>query len=725
MKNLLFFFCFLLFSSEIFSQVEITIPENFSSYEIPLSIKGINQTANANIQYINNASFIAEYPKLKVGSFRYPGGTMSNNYNWKAELNNTSKFNFKQAVSFADTLGVAINYSINYGTITPHEAAEFVRMCNSTEIKYKNLRNTYLGVSDPIDIEIWEIGNELAAKWEWHVSWVAGGFGQKIFYQTGISKDMPRTLTDSLHYWGGSLWRSGWVPEAGDGMNKINSILGATHFINPSDGDSVIVDIEFAPIFQDSILVWVVDTAISKNLDSLTQQQIYDLIAQSKYSLDTNFYHTMGDTAVMVYNNPPLDTNMFILVEYKTKHSGAFEIRDSMKAADPTIEIGYCIDFRTNLLGNPAFDMRLVQSPPDFLIKHPYNSNTELPLSYNLFTEILYMAEKLMTNTYPKKQRELDSIVAAMALPNPIGYGFTEWNIRLCGDGGCNPAYNGILGGLYTANFFIQSYEAERNAEVDIRVNNHFATVGEGNNLIHLFHYFEPSNSITTTPQSHAIRMVNEVVDKNYIFLDSVSINGNPIIQVLDETKTPGVFDTVLVSAIKIVAGIDSIENTFNILLLNTDDANSYNIIINTPTAWNSDSCFIETMNGHPLSSAFSLSLDTLLIPGNQFTFLLDTFSMTTIKIPYSQTSGTKRKPKEDEFNVFPNPTKSFTVISSGNNAPYSLKLYSIAGQLIKQVSYIQEENYSLSTDLLEQGIYILRLSNENSLNKVIKLIIQ
>ena len=101
--------------------------------------------------------------------------------------------------------------------------------------QYLGLEDSYahLGVTDPINIKTWEIGNELAAKWEWHVSWLAGGGHQQIYYQTGVTPTlMFRPLTDSLHYFGGILWRAGWVPEAGDGMDKMSSILGATHVVN-------------------------------------------------------------------------------------------------------------------------------------------------------------------------------------------------------------------------------------------------------------------------------------------------------------------------------------------------------------------------------------------------------------------------------------------------------------------------------------------------------------
>ena len=303
---------------------------------------------------------------------RFPGGSFANSYDWKNELNDSSKMNFKNAINFSHFMGLEINYMLNYGTTTAHEAAELVRTCNSQDVYYQNLRNTYFGVTNPINIKKWEIGNELAAKWEWHYLGLPVALIPEFIIKQVIVLYFPRTITDSLHYFGGEIWRKGWVPIAGDGMDIINSNLGTIKKINSNNTDTTIVKVKFGPIHQDSVIVWAVDTALSQSyITSLTQQQFYDLITQPQHLLTDTYYEILGDSAVMVYPNNPLNTNHLILVEYKTKHPGAFEIRDSMMLADSSIEIGYCIDFRQNLLGNSSFNTRLAQSPPRFLIYPP------------------------------------------------------------------------------------------------------------------------------------------------------------------------------------------------------------------------------------------------------------------------------------------------------------------------------------------------------------------
>ena len=720
----------LLFNLIIFininAQINIQLPQSFDIYQIPKSIKGENIGARANVSYINNNSHMVEFPKLKFGTIRFPGGSFANSYNWKEELNDESKMNLKNVISFADSMDAEINYMLNYGTTTAHEAAELVRICNSPDTQYQDLRNYYFGITDPINIKKWEIGNELAANWEWHLSWVAGGANTRIYYQTGDSLYFPRTITDSLHYFGGEIWRRGWVPIAGDGMNIMNSNLGTIKKITSNNIDTINVDVKFGPIHQDSVIVWAVDTTLTQSeIESITQQEFYNLLTQSQNLLTDTYYEILGDSAILIYPENSLNIDNLILVEYKTKHPGAFEIRDSMMMADPSIEIGYCIDFRLNLLENTSFKTRLVQSPPRFLVYHPYNSGTDLAISQGYYSELLYLAEKKAKEEYVSNQNELDSIVDALDIPNRIGLGLTEWNIRLCGDGGCDPSYNGILGGLYTANFFAQCYESNQYELIDLRVSNHFAGVAEGNNLIHTFHYNPSIDSITTTPQSHAIRMTNSTIGENLIYQDTTLITGNPMISILDESSA-NIFQNINSTAIKVFQSIDSTKNTFNILLLNQDDENDYIVTINTPLSFESDTVFIESLTGNISTSEYYINTDTTLILNDQFNVNIDSFSLLSLKINYTELTNStiERAIDKNLFNMYPNPSNGELYIESSFIKPYYINIFSIQGQLVKSTPLITG-NYSFSTKNLNPGIYLVNFLSNNLTLKSEKIIIK
>jgi hypothetical protein len=82
----------------------------------------------------------------------------------------------------------------------------------------------------------------------------------------------PRTITNSLNYFGGEIWRKGWVPMAGDGMDIINSNLGTIKKITSTTVNTTIVKVKFGPIHQDSVIVYAVDTSLSESyISSLTQ----------------------------------------------------------------------------------------------------------------------------------------------------------------------------------------------------------------------------------------------------------------------------------------------------------------------------------------------------------------------------------------------------------------------------------------------------------------------
>ena len=98
---------------------------------------------------------IALLRDLGVTAFRFPGGSISDEYHWA--LNRTGTNTFSWANSFTDfskvvtNLGAQAIITVNYGSGTPEEAAAWVRHANVT--------NLY-------GFKYWEIGNECYGTWE-------------------------------------------------------------------------------------------------------------------------------------------------------------------------------------------------------------------------------------------------------------------------------------------------------------------------------------------------------------------------------------------------------------------------------------------------------------------------------------------------------------------------------------------------------------------------------
>jgi hypothetical protein len=90
-----------------------------------------------------------------TGALRFPGGSLSNEYHWRTNttLDNTWEWatSFDEFASVAGPLGAQVFISVNYGTGTPEEAADWVR---------------YANVEKGLGLGYWEIGNENYGAWE-------------------------------------------------------------------------------------------------------------------------------------------------------------------------------------------------------------------------------------------------------------------------------------------------------------------------------------------------------------------------------------------------------------------------------------------------------------------------------------------------------------------------------------------------------------------------------
>ena len=86
---------------------------------------------------------------------RFPGGSLSDQYHWRTNttLDNawTWATGFDQFAPIAVALNAAVYITVNYGTGTPGEAAEWV---------------TYANVTNGYGFRYWEIGNENYGSWE-------------------------------------------------------------------------------------------------------------------------------------------------------------------------------------------------------------------------------------------------------------------------------------------------------------------------------------------------------------------------------------------------------------------------------------------------------------------------------------------------------------------------------------------------------------------------------
>jgi len=112
---------------------------------------------------------------------RYPGGSLADNYHW---LSNTPddpsvggvdpSNTFDAFMSVAERTGARAMITVNYGSGTPQEAADWVRYANGGCHGYRGPKPTYPGASrlgHDYGIRYWEIGNELYGDGTYGATW--------------------------------------------------------------------------------------------------------------------------------------------------------------------------------------------------------------------------------------------------------------------------------------------------------------------------------------------------------------------------------------------------------------------------------------------------------------------------------------------------------------------------------------------------------------------------
>jgi len=112
---------------------------------------------NTNVwdQAYNSAGTVALLKSLGTKLLRFPGGSLADEYHWATGRSFDNSWawvnNFDTFANIATQIGAKAIITVNYGTGTPQEAAEWVRYANIT----KGLGYKY-----------WEIGNEVYGDWE-------------------------------------------------------------------------------------------------------------------------------------------------------------------------------------------------------------------------------------------------------------------------------------------------------------------------------------------------------------------------------------------------------------------------------------------------------------------------------------------------------------------------------------------------------------------------------
>lgn len=180
--------------------------------------------------------FTKLYEQAGFGSIRYPGGTISNLFNWKTTLgdkkdrkkqihgfyNNEGQggiepnFGIKEIADFADQVGSEIVYVYSLGRGNAQDAADLVEFLNAkvgtnpnggidwAEVRAKN------GHEEPYNVRYFEIGNEMQQAWGgsdgtasqgYWTTYVNGDVGaEKAYTEGGQAKFVQKYAVDEENW---------------------------------------------------------------------------------------------------------------------------------------------------------------------------------------------------------------------------------------------------------------------------------------------------------------------------------------------------------------------------------------------------------------------------------------------------------------------------------------------------------------------------------------------
>jgi len=116
-----------------------------------------------------------------VQTFRYPGGSTSDNYHWlsnspddPSQGGTVPEANFDAYMSVVTATGSQAMITVNYGSGTEQEAADWVRYANRGGAHYNGPVPTYAtgcGKGHNYGIKYWEVGNELYGDGTYGATW--------------------------------------------------------------------------------------------------------------------------------------------------------------------------------------------------------------------------------------------------------------------------------------------------------------------------------------------------------------------------------------------------------------------------------------------------------------------------------------------------------------------------------------------------------------------------
>jgi hypothetical protein len=72
--------------AQVLNTTEISLIPHHTQHDVPNALRGVNQTANSNINWTYNTEFLDEFTAINPRNDGIPRGTFANSYDWELAL---------------------------------------------------------------------------------------------------------------------------------------------------------------------------------------------------------------------------------------------------------------------------------------------------------------------------------------------------------------------------------------------------------------------------------------------------------------------------------------------------------------------------------------------------------------------------------------------------------------------------------------------------------------
>ncbi len=259
--------------------------------------------------------FTALYKQVGFGSIRYPGGTISNLFNWKTTIgpraqrlkqmhgfyNNPGQggiepnFGIGEIATFADEVDSEIVYVYSLGRGNAQDAADLIEYLNAQVgtnpnggIDWAKVRADN-GHPQPYNVRYFEIGNEMNQAWANSDGTASQGYwttavsgGSEQAYTEGGTASFTKQYAVSLEDWN----KAASVSDGKAGLTRYMRYANVNPKMNGDDG-AIVDDPSFVAVNKGSVSVWVGNDQSNEQwriVDDLETAGAGDKVVQVDYS---------------------------------------------------------------------------------------------------------------------------------------------------------------------------------------------------------------------------------------------------------------------------------------------------------------------------------------------------------------------------------------------------------------------------------------------------------